>query len=767
MCATATGGRRCGASCASSRWLIPEASPDEPPETERSRLFDAVATLLDRAARTHPLLLVLDDLHWADKPTLLLLRHLLHQTEPAPILILGSFRPTDVGEDHPLRELIGDVRRERVYDELVLGGFDEAEAETLIADRLSAAASPAFVRGLRARTNGNPFFIEESLRSLAESHAVQAGVEAEEQALVSIGVPAGVADVILRRLGRVGPLTREALTAAAVIGREFDVGPAQVVLGESFDHVIEAMEEAIGCGLIVELEGQVDRFSFCHALVREAIYGRLSTSRRLRLHLRVGEALEAGAGISAPAPAEMAHHFFLARELGGAERAVRYSKLAGDGAAAAAAYEEAVEHYRRALLALSGDEAARCELLLALGRAQWQAGEAGARETYLEVAASARERGAWEQLAYAALGLGERYWEATLVDQQYRQVLAEVLPLLPEEDSTVRARLLARAAENLHFTAEHEQGAALSAEALEMARRLADHDTLVKTVMARHVVLLHTDHLDERLRLIDEVLGLTRGHRGLSAEARHWQVYDLCEAGEIAAARRAHAELAVLAGQLRQPLLQYVSTGWRGVFAHLDGDVALALELAEEALALAERADAGDARSSYAAKLLTPYRQQGRLLELLPTINTMASVTRMPAWRAMLALADVEVGNGKRGRAGYERLIADDLAAVPRDWYWLTTVSLLAEVCAALGDTAGAAVLYERLLPYADRFVQVSIAVSWGSLQRHLGLLAATLERFDVASAHFESALERNRGSGALLMLAETQRAYAAMRGER
>ncbi len=746
-------------------WLIPEASPDDPPETERSRLFDAVATLLARAARTRPLLLVLDDLHWADKPTLLLLRHLMRADEPAPLLILGSFRPSD----HPLRELVADLRREGLLDEVSLTGFDESEAETLIADRLAAGASREFVRGLRARTNGNPFFIEESLRSLAEADAVHTGEAADEAALTTMGVPAGVADVILRRLDRVDPLTRDALTAAAVIGREFDAGPAQVVLGEPFDRVIEALEEAIAHGLIVEIEGQVDRFSFGHALVREAIYGRLSTSRRLRLHLRVGEALEAGAGIEAPSAAEMAHHFFLARSLGGAERAVRYSMEAGDGAAAAAAYEEAVEHYRRALEALVGDESARCEVLLALGRAQWQAGEAEARETYLQVAESARRRGAWEQLAYAALGLGERYWEATLVDQQYRAVLAEALPAVPEEDSTLRARLLARAAENLHFTAEHEQGVALSAEALAMARRLGDHDTLVKTLMARHVVLLHTDHLDERLRLIDELLGLTRGHRGLSAEARHWQVYDLCEAGEIAAARRALAELVVLAGQLRQPLLQYVATGWRGALAHLEGDVVLAQALADEALALAERADAGDAHSSFAAKQLTPHRQTGTLSELLPTINAMASQTRMPAWRAMLALADVEVGNLKRGRAGYERLLADDLAAVPRDWYWLATVSLLAEVCFALGDRAGAAVLYERLVPYADRFVQVSIAVSWGSLQRHLGLLASVLGRDDVAAAHFESALARNRESGALLMLAETQVAYGAMlrrRGE-
>ena len=213
----------------------------------------------------------------------------------------------------------------------------------------------------------------------------------------SMGVPAGVADVILRRMGRVAALTRDALTAAAVIGREFDAGPAQVVLGEPFDRVIEALEEAIAHGLIVEVEGQVDRFSFCHALVREAIYGRLSTSRRLRLHLRVGEALEGGAGIEAPSAAEMAHHFFLARSLGGAERAVRYSMAAGDGAAAAAAYEEAVEHYRRALEALVGDESARCDVLLALGRAQWQAGEAEARTTYLQVAderAPARRVGA-------------------------------------------------------------------------------------------------------------------------------------------------------------------------------------------------------------------------------------------------------------------------------------------------------------------------------------------------------------------------------------
>ncbi|HEU0317093.1 MAG TPA: AAA family ATPase, partial [Solirubrobacteraceae bacterium] len=196
-------------------------APD--PESERFLLFEAVTRLVGRACRVRPLLLILDDLHWADKPTLLLLRHMMRLTDRARLMVLGVFRDVDVNADHPLVELVADLRWERRVERHALEGLDEAETDALVAERLEAQATPGFVRGLRTQTEGNPFFIEEALRSLLEARAVESGEAASERALTSIGVPDSVADVILRRLGRVARPTREVLSAAAVIGREIDI----------------------------------------------------------------------------------------------------------------------------------------------------------------------------------------------------------------------------------------------------------------------------------------------------------------------------------------------------------------------------------------------------------------------------------------------------------------------------------------------------------------------------------------------------------------
>ena len=743
-----------------------EAPPPRDPEGGRIFLFEAVATLLRHATGRRPLLLVLDDLHWADRPTLLLLRHLLRQVDPIRLMVLGLFRDVDVGTEHPLAGLVADLRRECRFERVELRGFDERESEALVGEYLAAPATEGFVRGLHGRTEGNPFFLQEALRSLLETDALERGEAASEQTLQSVGVPDSVADVILRRVGRVSEVTAETLTVAAVIGREFDARALAAVLDTDEEAVIGAMEEAMSAGLVVEVANAIDRFTFCHALVREAIYNRVSTSRRLRLHRRVGEALEAAGGA---AEAELAHHFFLARQVGAAEKAVGYGLRAAESAVGALAYEEAAGHYRRALEALDcheeRDEALRCDVLLALGRVQWRAGDAAARETYFEAADGARRRGAADQLARAALGLGERYWEAKAVDVQYRELLAEALAGLPDEDSVLRARLMARLAENLHFTAELEYGAELSRQTVDMARRLGEPGTLVTALMGRHVALLHIEHLDERVELIEEVLSLTDSSRGLFAEALHWLLFDLCELGDVPAARIRHAELAALATDLKQPLLQHLAIGWEFVFAQLAGEMEEAEALAIDAFDFGCRAQIGDAGSTLAGMLYVVRRQQGRLGELVPQMESV--VAGMPSagltWDAAMALAQLEVGRVEPGRELFERFAASDFAEVPRDWYWFVTVALLAEACVVLNDGGRARQLYELLVPYADRSVQVLFLVCFGSVQRQLGMLAGVMDRFEEADEHFRAALEANERMGAVLMAAETRCEHGAL----
>jgi hypothetical protein len=323
---------------------------------------------------------------------------------------------------------------------------------------------------------------------------------------------------------------------------------------------------------------------------------------------------------------------------------------------------------------------------------------------------------------------------------------------------------MGRMAENLHFTAERGHGIQLSADALAMARRLGDTETLAMALMSRHVTLLHIEHLDERVRLSDEVVALTGRHRALRAEALHWRLLDMCELGAPDEARRDHAELAQLATELRQPLLEHLATGWEGVFAHLAGDVEAAERFASRSFKQAGRAQVSHASSYLAGMLYTLRRQQDRVGELLASMEALveggsANVT----WNAALALSQVETSAVQEGRARYAEMLAGGARAVPRDWYWLLTIVLLSETASALGDGDGAHELYGLLAPHGDRFVQVIFAANWGSAQRQLGMLATAMERFDAAQEHFRAALDANGRIGAVLMTAETQVQYGAL----
>jgi DNA-binding SARP family transcriptional activator len=741
-------------------------------DTQRYRLFEAVATALGQLAGHRGLLLVLDDLHWADRTTLLLLRFLARIGGSSPVLLLATYRDDEVGPEHPLADLLADVRRDRRAGRVSLTGLDAEETAELVAARLSAGTSEGFVRRLQAQTSGNPFFIEETLRDLDAADG-----RLEEDQLERAGVPEGVGDVIMRRLGVVGPEVQEVLAVAAVVGREFDLDVVAAALERSDEDVLSAVERAMQARLVVEAPAHVDRFTFCHALVRETLYDRQAASRRLRRHLRVGEALERPGRPRRPAAAELARHFVAARALSGTERALGHVLDAAREATATLAYEEAAAHLRRALdlqaeLAAPDAGAQRCETLLSLGRVLWRAGDPAARDTFGEAAALAREEGLPEPLARAVLGMTGRFYEAGIADPVTIGLLEEALAALGDGDSSLRARLLARLSDQLHVAADEERRAQLSAEAVAMARRLGDPDALTVALIARHAALLHVEHLDERLQIAAEQLELarSRGRAELVAFGLHWRIYDHLELGDGAAARSDEAELAAVAGDLRQPLYRYLDRCWQAVLAQLDGRLDDADALSADAFAMGRRAGAKTAASTRLGALVTIRRDQGRLGELVDDVR--AIVAQHPAittWRGFLPLLLAESGSEDEARAALDALEADGFAALPRDLFWLTTVLVLGEAAASLGSDAQRTALHGLLAPYAHRCVPASLAASWGSAARVVGRLASALGHHDEAEERFAQALRANEALGAVAAVVRTRVDHAralAARGE-
>jgi hypothetical protein len=735
-------------------------------ETMRYQVFEAVVSMLVGVSEETPLLVVLDDLQWADEPTLLLLRHVLRRGEGARLLVVGTFRPDEPHQ--ALANLLADMRRERHYDRINLEGLDEEATGKLVADRAGIQTTPAFIGRLQAQTDGNPFFIEETLRALAESRLSERGV-VDQDALEALGVPEGVAEVIMRRSEQLSALARELLTVSSVIGPSFNLRFVEDVIraerrdidqeldAAPVDAMAAAADEVLAAGLAVEVPEQFEVLTFTHALVREVLYASLTGGRRVRLHHRVAQALELLSGSSETNPAELAHHFFEARPVAGAEPARRYAVAAGRRAAELFAYEEAADHLRRALALFDqADEAERCDVLLALGRVQWHMGDDGARANFLAAAESAERRGAADQLARAAIGLGERYFEATYLGPRYRDLLEKALAGLSPDDSARRAVLLSRLAVNLAFPSEDERGQALAAEAISMARRVGDDRTLVAALIARHITLLDIRNIEERLELGAELGSLVGGHEELAAEGHHWRMYDLLGVGDLVRARSEYAELERLAEKLGQPLLRSLALGARGLWAELSGDAEQAEQWADESLRQAKLAHTHDAKSSWGSQVFAMRRRQGRIAELAPLVQSLvASGGRPLGWLGALGVLRMETGDEPAAREIYEQ----EMAARPaRGMFWLTRTVLLSELSAGLRDADGAAQLYGDLLPHARRNVVVAYCSFWGPVDSYLALLADTFGDKALAVRHADAALEQAEAMGAPVIVSELQR---------
>jgi DNA-binding SARP family transcriptional activator/tetratricopeptide (TPR) repeat protein len=731
-----------------------------PPEFQQYVMFEGVAERLCRLSHARPLLLVIDDLQWADKPTVKLLQHLARRA--LRIMLVGTFRGGEVGRGHPLRELMAEQRRQQRLDVLRLEGLSQDETDALVKARIAEPA-PDLVTELWEQTVGNPLFIEETLRSLAESGAGAADEPVTARTLEEMGVAEGVKAVILRRLDALPEAPQEALRAAAAIGHVFDLALVAEAAQRSLGEVVEAFDGPAMGGLVEELEEY--RFAFAHAIVRMAIYEDLSGTRRARLHERIGTLLEEQPREPGQAAAVALH---LTRGGSDPARIVRHEVRAGQEAARACAYEEAAGHFERAAGALGrlgpDHEHRRAEVLLMWASVLSRAGRSKqATEKFRAVAASARARGAAEQLANAALGVGQRYWEANINDPAYRGQLEEALARLATVKCSRRVRLLStrlssRLAEHLAFVpGEDAHARALSADAVAIAEELGEPDTLINALMARHVTLLHIEHVDERLELIERVLALRGRHRALSAEARQWRLYDLCQLGRLDDARAEELRLRQDSRELQQPLFQHVAVAWEGVFAELAGDVAETERLAEESFALGTRAQAYDARSIRAAKLFALYRWQGRLEELREDVEGLGTGrTALPAWRAALCLHEVLTGRRDAG-ARHTRALALNFDLVPRDFFWLSAATVLAEAVVLCDDALAAKPVYDAMAPYASRHTQHSFGACWGSVERQLGLLAGTLGRPEAAEAHLRAALAANRATGAPVLTAVTE----------
>ena len=767
--------------------LIPELReriPDlpEPPrgeaETQRYRLFESIASFLYEFSAAAPLLVVVDDLHWADRSTLLLLRHLVRQGEAARILFLASYRETEASSGNALADLLADLRRERIGERLRMEGFSFPEVAALCrhyARKEEDLPTPVFVEALRRETQGNPFFIDEVLRSLSVQATSGEQPWASAARVEEIDLPESVREVVGRRLLRLGRDARDLLSIASAIGAEFDVDLVERLMDASGERILDAIEESVEAGVLVD---QQTRYAFSHALIRRALYDGLSGIRRVRLHRKIGQSMtELYKDNLEPHLAELAHHFYEAAPGGSWREAVEFAQLAGARAMSQLAYDEAARHFRAGVEVLTetgeGDPRTRCELLLARGDAQWRAGDTiPARDTFFEASAIARDLDDATLLARAALGYGTGlggYARSIRADPTLIGLLEEALDEHDRGDDEIRVRLLARLAIELYFTPQLERRRHLSGEAVEMARRIGDPVALLVALHCREWSNLGVDvPLDKQIAAADEILSLAEAQdeKEVAYQAAFLRVMALISAGDLDSADKAVEVAERIASELRMPGFLPWVVSYRAMRANLAGRFQDARDLAMRAVeqANAQHSDPEVSLTLLGGQLISFELYQAGFEQLVPMMQmAVVELPQHPLVRCSLAMLAAEAGDEAIAREHFEILAQDSFSGIPRDANWLMGMWAVAQTAAALRDAERAAVLYKMLEPFADRWVTATVSICFGPVGYALGALATTLKQFDDAERHLSAALETAETLKMPFIRALTARHYAAM----
>ena len=760
-----------------------EPAPAPSPEAARFRLFDSITSFLKSASRTKPMVLVLDDLHWADESSLLLLQFLARELGGSRLLVVGTYRDVDLSRQHPLAETLAELTRERLSERVLLRGLSRDDVERFIEVTAGVAPPEGLVTAVHKQTEGNPFFVTEVVRLLVQegeltSETVEEGEslrQDSESALSSpkgqawtVRIPAGVREVIGRRLNRLSERCNQTLTTAAVIGRGFELRQLQPLMEDmSEDRLLEVLEEALSARVIEELPQTVGSYQFTHALMQETLSDELSLTRRVRLHARIAQTLEAvysGEPDLSGRASALAHHFAQARDVLGTDKLVKYSLIAGERALASYAYEEALDQFQRVLDVKDSDktDAEAATALFGLGRAQ---------------AALAQIERAIPSFTRAF----DYYFEVRDVENAVA-IAASTLPLaagrlsgalelcnraleLVDKSSLDAGRLLSNQGQVLGLQAgDAERSREAVESAVAISRQQGDKGLEMRTLaMASYVDMYHLSFSD-LLKKTALVEALARDVEDpLSQVMAHYNASLLQTFAGDAGSALQHAQAAVPpAERVRDRAMQARAYWGSGLAYYATGDWDRAREYNDRALAA----------SSYAAVLfssamlefLTGNIEEGEvyLKRMVEDANCIPRAPTLERACASYAASQVAVITGDSDWSGVAQ---DEAAAVlgsPNVTPLMSSIATigLATLAAYREDATGASDLYASLKSFPQYWLTTSIP-------RMLGLLARTMGKVDDAGGHFEDALAFCRKAGYRPDLASSLFEYADLLRER
>jgi class 3 adenylate cyclase/tetratricopeptide (TPR) repeat protein len=765
---------------------LPSRIRDLPPsrasdaDTERYLLFAAVVGLLATGSARQPVVLVLDDLQWADNGSLLLLRHLVAAEQAMRVLVVGTYRDSELSHSHPLTDTLATLHRQHGVSRIELAGLDDSEVLSYLeaaAGQTLDDAGIGLAHAVYRETDGNPFFVSEVLRHLSETGAIYqdaSGRWTSEESLDQMALPDSVRVVIGARVGRLGKDAERVLSMAAVIGRDFDLDLLAQTTKNSEDELLDILDAAIAASLVRELADAPGHYNFAHSLIQHTLYEDLGLTRRARAHRQVGEALEKLCGDHpGNRVGELARHWISATQPIDLTKAISYSRQAGDAALSSLAPADALRHYAQALdlypQATDPDPVLALDLAIGLGTAQRQTGDPTFRESLLDAARRAADLGDTERLVAAALANSRGFLSnIAAIDSEKVEVLETALARLPD-DTPDRALVLAALCAELAYGSSLERRKALADEAIAIAESSGD-DAVIVRVLNDVSIPLEVPSLQEEW-LTRTADALTRAERVGDPVMLFWaanlRVRAAFSAGHIGEADRCIEMQGLLVEQLGQPTLTWSNTYVRAMRAQIAGDIARAEELATEALKIGTNGGQPDATSMWGAQLIVVNHQRGTIGELIPLIEKLAaeaqSISGVINATLTRAYADTDRTVEARDLLETFRAAGFDL---PFDQTWLTGMVCYAEAAISVGEPEYAEPLLDRLAPWAEQLAGTGASNS-GPVCTYLGGLATVLGRYDDADKYFAQSASMSDRMAAKFFLARTNLWWGKMLAER
>jgi DNA-binding SARP family transcriptional activator len=748
-------------------------------DSERYLLFAAAVGLVAMVSEYQPVVFVLDDLQWADKGSLALLRHLVATEQSREILILATYRDSELTYADALRETLGVLRRHEGVGRIELTGLDDSA----VVSYLEAAsgqdldeAGVGLAHAVFRETDGNPFFVSEVLRHLSETGAIYREVNGRwvvGDTLEHMDLPDSVREVIGGRVVRLGKIAERVLGLAAVIGRDFDLDVLSRTTGTSENDLLDILDAAAAVALVGELSDAPGRFSFTHALIQHTLYEDLGPTRRSRAHRRVAEALEEVYGEHpGTRVGELARHFVAAIQPIDVSKAISYSRQAGDAALTALAPADALRYYTQALELITqgaaSDPVLELDLLIGVGTAQRQIGDATFRDTLLRACRRAMELDDTDHLVAAALA-NNRGTNSTVgaVDVEKIEMLEKALERLPSGHAD-RALVLATLCSELTIGGSLDRRQSLAREALAIAKENGDNPTIVRVhnliglpLAVPQLLQQSLDRTSDALRRAEQI-----GDPIMLCAAASGRRYTAACNGDIEEMDRCLEIKRPLVERLDQPFLNWVHTLQLSTRALIAGDAAEAERLAGEALQIGGDGGQPDAIVIFGVQMIMVSLWRGTLDALLPLIEqTVVDNPELPVFVAALALAHAETGRTEEARTLLTDFATRDFH-LPLDATWLTGMIAYADAATECRDPQFVGPILEQLEPYAGQWLYSDIATA-GPVSRSVGDLLTVLGRYSDAETQFARAADSSNQAGAMYFAARTDLSWGRMLAER